>query len=199
MSSETVVLDKFEEKNSAPSRKRVESISRDAINLKEDTTAPRDRHPLWELDRQPTAIAEDSKGEEAPETLQIVFDESPPTRAARTRMRASLDAVSALRSDAEAMNWLEAAAILKRDVLRLRNSNYSRHAAVLLAIADALTFTEPGELFSAGSTRTIFSHALGLLSEPYISEASEEEFLGEMLMAGWNLTPSVEQAVELVG
>ncbi|HET9198589.1 MAG TPA: hypothetical protein VFN92_10095 [Solirubrobacterales bacterium] len=197
MSPEALVLDRFEEKDPAASRKRVEAASGDAVDLKEDTTALRDRRPLRALDRQPAPLAEGMEGEEARGTVQIVFDETPPARAARSPIKASLDALIALRSDAEAADWLEAAAVLKRDVVRLRDSSYSRHLAVLLALADALTFTEPDEVSPAGA-KPLFSHALGLLSEPYISEASEEEFLGELLTAGWNLTPSAEQLVELV-
>ena len=111
-------------------------------------------------------------------------------------MQASLMALSDLRSDAEMVDWFEAAAILKRDVVRLRGTNYSRHASVLLAVADALSFTDPAEV-STASKAPLFRHTLGLLSEPYISEAAEEEFLGEMLMAGWNLAPSQDQALEL--
>jgi len=111
-------------------------------------------------------------------------------------MRGSLEALSAVRSSGAGADWVEAAAILKRDVAALRDTSYSRHAAVLLALADALTFTEPAEVSVAEEVQPLFSHALGLLSEPYISEADEEEFLGQLLEAGWNLAPSAGQVRE---
>jgi hypothetical protein len=86
-------------------------------------------------------------------------------------------------------DWLEAASVLKRDVSRLRRSNYARHGAILLALADALTFTAADEV-ADGSLKSLISHALGLLSDPFIREDDEAEFLGGLLTAGWNLAPS---------
>ena len=196
MSPETLLLDSIEEKNIRTSRKSADTISEDALNLTEDTTPPRLGRRTWGPVRQAADLVEGEAGEETPAAVQIIFDERPLVGRSGTSMQASLMALSDLRSDAEMVDWFEAAAILKRDVVRLRGTNYSRHASVLLAVADALSFTDPAEV-STASKAPLFRHTLGLLSEPYISEAAEEEFLGEMLMAGWNLAPSQDQALEL--
>lgn len=197
MSPETLLLDRTEEQSTRSSRKSLEAPSEAAINLSEDTTPPKLGHRSWGLVRQAADFAEGEVSEDTA-AVQIVFDESPLVGRSGTSMRASLEALSELRSGAETVDWLEVAVILKRDVARLRDTNYSRHAAVLLALADALTFTDPAELSATEGTEPFFRHAIGVLSEPYISEATEEEFLGKMLMAGWNLAPSEEQALELV-
>jgi hypothetical protein len=197
MSPETLLLDRIEEKGAAPSRKSTEPMSEDAVDLTEDTTPPRVGHQPWTLVRQASDLAEGETNDKSGSAVRIVFDERPHVGRSGTSLRASLEALSELRADAQTIDWLEVAVVLKRDVARLHDSNFSRHAAVLLALADALTFTDPAEV-SAVEGRETLRHALGLLSEPYISEASEEEFLGELLMAGWNLAPSEEQALELV-
>jgi len=197
MSPETQLLEKFEERVPRTSRKSVEAGPEEAVNLQEDITLsptrPRVGSRPWEAVRETNALVEDEGSEEAGAATQIVFDEKPATGGRRTALRASLETLSELRSNAATVDWIEAATVLKRDVVRLRDTNYSRHAAVLLALADALTFTEPAEVF-APEDGTLFSHVLGLLSEPYISEPDEEEFLTELLTAGWNLAPSEEQA-----
>lgn len=198
MRPETLLFDRTEEKAPAVSRKPVEAASEDAISLKEDTTLRRVGHSLGEAVRRPNIFPEGEAGEEAGGAVQIVFDKRTATDPRRTPLRASLEALGELRTDAAVADWLEVAVILKRDVVRLSDTNYSRHAAVLLALADALTFTESAEVPVAEDAKFLLSHALGLLSEPYISEASEEEFLGELLMAGWNLAPSKEQSLEPV-
>ena len=198
MSPETLELDRIEEKSSQPSSKAAKTSSEDAVSLTEDTTSPRAGHLPWVLVRQAADFSEGEAEVAAPATVQIVFDRSPLVAGSGgTAMRGSFEALSELRSEAQTVDWLEAAVILKRDVARLRDTNYSRHAAVLLAVADALTFTDPAEVSATRSTE-LFRHALGLLSEPYISEASEEEFLAELLISGWNLAPSDEQVRELV-
>ncbi|HXR30541.1 MAG TPA: hypothetical protein VN752_05330 [Solirubrobacterales bacterium] len=193
MSPETLLLDKIEERTLPASRKSFEARPEDAVSLQEDLTPmPRVGSRPWGAVRQINAFAEGEASEEAGSGVQILFEERPVSRS-QTPLRASLEALSQLRSSAATVDWLEAAAVLKRDVVRLRDTNYSRHAAVLLALADALTFTESAEVAAAGEGNTLFGHALGLLSEPYISEPDEEEFLSELLVAGWNLAPSEEQ------
>lgn len=199
MGPETLLRDRSEEKAlAAPRRKPADIAPEGSVNLNEDTTRPRAGLPPSETARLPSAILEEGADAEAGGTLRILFDERPPSGKSRTPLRASLEALGELRAGAGVADWFETASILKSDVVRLRNTNYSRHAAVLLALADALSFTEPDEVAPAEEAKPLFSHALGLLSEPYISEASEEEFLAGLLMAGWNLTPSEEQALELV-
>ena len=85
---------------------------------------------------------------------------------------------------------LETAAALKRAALRLRNSSRQRHAAVLLSLADALTFTEAEELGPDGSTALL--RGVALLTEPFVSESAEEELLVELLTHGWNLAPMAD-------
>lgn len=198
MSPETLLLDKSVEKAGRAARKTLEATLVDSVSLNEDITPPRIRHRPWEPVRPSDVFSEGEGSEEVGGAVQIMFDAGSATERRTTPLRQSLEALSELRSGAAEVDWLEAAVVLKRDVVRLRDTNYSRHAAVLLALADALTFTEPAEVPSTDDAKPFFSHALGLLSEPYISEASEEEFLGELLLAGWNLAPSEEQALELV-
>jgi hypothetical protein len=106
------------------------------------------------------------------------------------RLRRSFIAISALRSRHSAADWLEAASTLKRDAARLRNSHLARHASVLLAIADALTFTEPSDPTLGPEAIIVLDRGLALLGEPFISEPIEEDFLVDMLSHGWNLVPS---------
>lgn len=200
MSPETLLLDQTEEKDpSAPLRKSLDARQEQAVSLEEDTTLPWvGRALLWqEISRTDRFSEEKERAQERHGSVQILFENPPYSGRGQTPLRASLEALGEVRSHAEGIDWLEAAIVLKRDVVRLRDSNYSRHAAVLLALADALTFTETEEV-PRDRRKALMSHALGLLSEPYIAEADEEEFLGELLMAGWNLAPSEEQAAELV-
>jgi hypothetical protein len=195
MSPETVLLEKTEDKIPAPAlRKSLENSQEEVVNLREDTTLPWSGRSLWQRVSR-IDVSGEKRNQKGASAVEILFEDPPYAGRSRTPLRASLHALGELRSDASG-DWLEAATVLKRDVVRLRGSSYSRHAAVLLALADAFTFTEADEV--AGSVGSLVSHALGLLSEPYIAEADEEEFLGELLMAGWNLAPSDEQAAELV-
>ena len=106
------------------------------------------------------------------------------------RLRSSFTAISRLRSRRSAGDWVEAAATLKQDAVRLRNTTYARHSSVLLALADALTFTEPSDPTLDAQATSVFNHSLSLLNESYVSEPDEEAFLVGMLSQGWNLSPS---------
>ena len=199
MSPETVLLDGIEEEKAArlpvSGRKSLALTAENAVNLKEDTTLSRVGAPPLGTRRRSSASVEEGE-KQADDTVWIAFEKGSAVSESRTPMRGSLEALSAVRSSGAGADWVEAAAILKRDVAALRDTSYSRHAAVLLALADALTFTEPAEVSVAEEVQPLFSHALGLLSEPYISEADEEEFLGQLLEAGWNLAPSAGQVRE---
>ena len=86
--------------------------------------------------------------------------------------------------------WIEAARVLKSDAARVRKT-MSRHASVLLAMSDALTFTEPDDPtldFQAGT----LSRSIALLTEPFLSEPDEEAFLTDLLEHGWNLVPAAD-------
>ncbi len=109
----------------------------------------------------------------------------------RRRFPASLGALRSLRSDHSPAGWSEAAATLKRDAVRLRRTHYGRHASILLAIADALTFTEPDDPTLDTEASTVLERGLSLLAEPHITDSAEENFLTDLLSRGWNLTPSV--------
>ncbi len=109
------------------------------------------------------------------------------------RFRASLAALRALRSDRSPAGWSEAAATLKRDAVRFRHSRYRRHAAVLLALADALTFTEPTDPTLDAQAAAALDRGLSLLGEPHITDSAEEALLVDLLSHGWNLTPSVSE------
>jgi hypothetical protein len=63
----------------------------------------------------------------------------------------------------------------------------------LLALADALTFTEPTDPTLDSQARAALEHSLSVLTEPHITEAAEEALLVNLLSHGWNLTPSVTE------
>jgi hypothetical protein len=107
-------------------------------------------------------------------------------------LRSSFTAISRLRAQRSAGEWIEAAGTLKRDAVRLRNTRLARHSAVLLALADALTFTEPSDPTLDQQATTVFDHSLSLLREPFVSEPAEEAFLVDLLSHGWNLAPSTD-------
>lgn len=109
------------------------------------------------------------------------------------RFPSSLAALRALRSDHSPAGWSEASATLKRDAIRLRRTHYARHASVLLALADALTFTEPADPTLDAQAPAALEHGLSLLGEPHITDSAEEAFLVDLLSRGWNLTPSVSE------
>jgi hypothetical protein len=88
--------------------------------------------------------------------------------------------------------WLEAARVLKHDAVRMRNTHLARHSSVLLALADAMTFSDPDEQVMDARTIAPFKRAVALLCEPFISEAGEEEILIGLLESGWYLAPIVE-------
>ncbi len=105
------------------------------------------------------------------------------------RFRSSLAALHQVRTTQEGADWLEAVRVLKHDAIRLRNTHLSRHSSVLLALADALTFTDPNEQVMDSRTSVPVQRAISLLSEPFINEAAEEEVLIGLLSNGWYLAP----------
>lgn len=101
----------------------------------------------------------------------------------------SIRALTALRHKGQdAADWIEAARTLKSDAVRFR-STMSRHSAVLLAISDALIFTEPADPTLDFQVSTV-NRGISLLTEPFVSEPDEEAFLTDLLEHGWNLVPS---------
>jgi hypothetical protein len=133
----------------------------------------------------------DEHGERNGAVLTLPASATEQPESASRRFAASLAALRALRSDRSPAGWSEAAATLKRDAVRLRRSHYGRHASVLLALADALTFTEPADPTLDARAPAALDHGLSLLAEPHITEPAEEAFLVDLLSHGWNLTPSV--------
>jgi hypothetical protein len=109
-------------------------------------------------------------------------------------LRASLGALGQVRRSKEPADWLVAAATLKRDAVRLRGTALDRHSSVLLALADALTFTEPDEPTLSPGSSDALNRGVSLLIEPFVAEPDEENFLVEMMEAGWNLAPSADLA-----
>lgn len=104
-------------------------------------------------------------------------------------LRAAFAALGRVRSSAVVADWIEAAATLKGEAVRLRQTQYSRHSAVLLALADALTFSQPSEGLLETQSAMV-DRSLALLSEPYISEPDEEDFLVDLMSHGWKLAPA---------
>jgi len=133
----------------------------------------------------------DEHGERNGAVLTLPAGATEQPASASRRFPASLAALRALRSDRSPAGWSEAAATLKRDAVRLRHSHYGRHASVLLALADALTFTEPTDPTLDAQAPAVLDRGLSLLAEPHVTEPAEEALLVDMLSHGWNLTPSV--------
>ena len=109
-----------------------------------------------------------------------------------SRLSASFAALAGLRTSSTPAAWIETAATLKRDAIKLRNSPFARHADVLLTLADALTFTDPAQVDN--QSMAALERGLGVLSEPFISETAEEAFLIDLMARGWHLAPSVDPA-----
>jgi hypothetical protein len=107
----------------------------------------------------------------------------------RGRLRESLHALNLAAGSNDATDWQEAAFLLKHEAVRLRRSPLGRHAAVLLALADALTFTEPGDPTLKEGASKALRQGGALLTEPYISDGAERGLLHGLLNSGWNLTP----------
>jgi hypothetical protein len=134
--------------------------------------------------------ADASPGEEK-EPLRIALASSK-TPGVGGRLRASFEALGEIRSSRSTGDWLQVASVLKGDALRFRSSSRARHAAVLLAIADALTFTNPEDPALDSASYVSLERSLSLLSEPFIPEQDEENFLVDLLSNGWNLAPSID-------
>jgi hypothetical protein len=111
--------------------------------------------------------------------------------ATKNPLNSSFTALSRLRSVASDGDWIDSARVLKSDAVRVRDTAYSRHSSVLLALADALVYTSRSEL-SKGIVGPTFDRALALLSEPFIRESDEEALLGDLIAHGWNLVPAAD-------
>lgn len=140
----------------------------------------------------PPEIAEEEKSDEqSEEPLRFTLSPIAGDREG-SRLSASFAALAGVRTSSAPAAWIGAAAILKRDAVRLRNSPFSRHADVLLALADALTFTDPDEV--SDRSMAALERGLGVLSEPFVSETTEENFLIDLMAQGWHLAPAVDPA-----
>jgi hypothetical protein len=135
----------------------------------------------------------DEHGEQNGAVLTLPAGAAEQLESMSRRFSASLAALRALRSDRSPAGWSEAAATLKRDAVRLRRSHYGRHASVLLALADALTFTEPTDPTLDAQAPVALDHGLSLLGEPHVTDSAEEALLVDLLSHGWNITPSVSE------
>ena len=90
-------------------------------------------------------------------------------------------------------DWLDAASVLKRDAVRVRNSSsLGRHASVLLTLADALTFTLPSDPTLKPGATDALKRGLSVLTEPFISTEAEKGLMIDLLSRGWNLAPAFE-------
>jgi hypothetical protein len=90
-------------------------------------------------------------------------------------------------------DWLDAASVLKRDAVRVRNSSsLGRHASVLLTLADALTFTLPSDPTLRPGATDALQRGLSVLTEPFISTETEKGLMIDLLSRGWNLAPASE-------
>ena len=105
----------------------------------------------------------------------------------------SLEVLSEVASRPDACAWLNAAATLKRDAVRLRNSSaYGRHAAVLLTLADALTFTRPSDPTLRPGASEALQRGLRVLTDPFVSTDAERDLMRDLLSRGWNIAPASE-------
>lgn len=142
--------------------------------------------------RRPTGQPGLMRSERDNGTGRFTFTSHALTETGESRLHQSLDTLSKVVSspDCGAGEWLDAAATLKRDAVRLRNSSQARHAAVLLTVADALIFTAPSRpTLDEGASRAL-QQALALLTNPFISQEAEENLVVELITLGWNLAPA---------
>lgn len=142
--------------------------------------------------RAPTSRSSLTQSERDNGAGRFTFSSHSLTETGENRLQQSLDTLNGVVSspDPAASEWLNAAIMLKRDAVRLRNSSQARHAAVLLTLADALTFTGPSEpTLDVGASR-VLRQALALLTNPFISQEAEENLVIEMISLGWNLAPA---------
>jgi hypothetical protein len=106
------------------------------------------------------------------------------------RLIGSLSALTNLRaSEPSAAIWIGVASTLKSDAARFRSSPLSRHSSVMLALADALTFTDPSDP-TLDFQRSTVDRSLAVLSSPFVAESEEEALLSDLLGHGWNLAPA---------
>lgn len=90
-------------------------------------------------------------------------------------------------------DWLDAASVLKRDAIKVRNSSsLGRHASVLLTLADALTFTSPSDPTLSTDATKALQRGLAVLTDPFISTETEKGLMIELLSCGWNIAPASE-------
>lgn len=145
------------------------------------------------LHLEPTADRDESDqpAEDPDSPLKIELEQASES-GREGRLRSSFGALASVRLSHARADWLEAAAALKADALRLRNSHLGRHADVLLSIADALTFTDPEGSSLDEQSLLVLQQGLSLLGEPFVSESAEEQFLVDLLRAGWHLAPAVD-------
>jgi hypothetical protein len=88
---------------------------------------------------------------------------------------------------------LDAASVLKRDAVRLRNSSsYGRHAYVLLTLADALTYTDPSDPTLKPRASELLESGISILTEPFVSTETEKDLMKGLLSHGWNIAPASE-------
>lgn len=113
-----------------------------------------------------------------------------------SRLRGAMVELSRASGSTDSGDWLDAASRLKRDALAFRRTTLSRHADVLLALSDALTFTNPTDRSLPDDAGKVLRHGLALLREPYINESEEEGLLVDLMSNGWKLGPAVENARE---
>lgn len=103
----------------------------------------------------------------------------------------SIKALAQLRREGQESDaWIGVARVLKADAVRVRKT-MSRHASVLLAMSDALTFTEPTDPTLDFEVGTL-NRTIALLTEPFVSEPDERMFLRDLLGHGWNLVPAAD-------
>jgi hypothetical protein len=123
----------------------------------------------------------------------LFFSPRKSTADATGSLRLSLDALSKAAAETDSGVWLDAAATLKRDAVRLRNSSaYGRHAAVLLTLADGLTFTRPSDPTLEASATEALHRGLSVLTDPFISTDAEKDLMKDLLSRGWNIAPASE-------
>lgn len=141
--------------------------------------------------RPPETAEEEKSSDESEQPLRLTL--APSTGESEAgRLSASFAALAKLRGSRAPGAWIETAATLKRDAVKLRNSAFSRHADVLLVLADAVTFTDPAD--ASDRSMAVLERGLALLSEPFIGEPAEEAFLIDLMAQGWHLAPAVDPA-----
>jgi hypothetical protein len=87
----------------------------------------------------------------------------------------------------DAAVWQDAARQLKA-LLQAEGNRSRRHAALILLLSKALSYTSPDQLEDTSAAAEVLDRGRQLLSGSFVSESNEREVMDGLLAAGWRIT-----------